>query len=125
MHIKSYEQFKKDGGMDVTVPKVRLVHKPKVSEVNLNVSDEKLIEIGKKGIKNADGTTRGPLALDLTFINTIQKYFEKIGRNPTDIELESISQTWSEHCKHTIFADPIDDVKDGLYKTYKPKTMLT
>ena len=25
-------------------------------------------------------------------------------RNPTDIELESIAQTWSEHCKHTIFA---------------------
>ncbi|MEO6508527.1 MAG: phosphoribosylformylglycinamidine synthase subunit PurL, partial [Patescibacteria group bacterium] len=37
---------------------------------------------------------------------------------PTDIELESLAQTWSEHCKHTIFADPIDEVKEGLYKTY-------
>lgn len=40
----------------------------------------------------------------------------------TDIELESLAQTWSEHCKHTIFANPIKDgmnyIKDGLYKTY-------
>jgi phosphoribosylformylglycinamidine synthase len=29
-----------------------------------------------------------------------------------------LAQTWSEHCKHTIFANPIDEIKDGLYKTY-------
>ena len=35
------------------------------------------------------------------------------------MELESLAQTWSEHCKHTIFASPMDDdVPDGLYKTY-------
>lgn len=51
-------------------------------------------------------------------MKTIQAHFKKLKRNPTDIELESLAQTWSEHCKHTIFADPIDDIKDGLFKTY-------
>src|SRR3989338_4288414 len=38
--------------------------------------------------------------------------------NANEIEIEALAQTWSEHCKHTIFANPIDDIKDGLYKTY-------
>lgn len=61
---------------------------------------------------------RGPLALDLTYMKAIQKYFLQQGRNPTDVELEVLAQTWSEHCRHTIFADPIDNDKDGLFKTY-------
>ncbi len=117
-HIKSYQQFLKDGGMDLFVPKVDIKHQPKVIEINLNISDEELAKIGKNGIQNQDGTTRGPLALDLSFMKTIQKYFKKLGRSPTDIELESLAQTWSEHCKHTIFNDPIDNIKNGLYKTY-------
>ena len=44
---------------------------------------------------------------------------QKNGRKPTDVELESLAQTWSEHCKHTIFASAMDDdVPAGLYKTY-------
>lgn len=117
-HIKSYRDFVEDGGMDVIVPKVNLDEKPKVSIVDLEVSDEELIKIGKSGIQNEDGTRRGPLALDLIYMKTIQRYFKNLGRKPTDIELESLAQTWSEHCKHTIFADPIDEIKDGLYKTY-------
>lgn len=120
-HIKNYSQYVKDGGMDVIVPKVKIVHKPSVSEVNLNVSDEELATIGKQGIANPDGTRRGPLALDLMYMKTIQAYFKKLKRNPTDIELESLAQTWSEHCKHTIFADPMDEVTDGLFKTYIKK----
>src|SRR6185369_5630732 len=118
LSIKSYQEFQKDGGMDMIVPKVVLKHTPQISEVNLTVTDAELTKIGKQGIANPDGTRRGPLALDLTFMKTIQTYFKKLGRNPYDIELESIAQTWSEHCKHTIFADPIDEIKEGLYKTY-------
>jgi phosphoribosylformylglycinamidine synthase len=118
IQIKNYVQFKKDRGMDKIAPSVTLKIKPKTDIVNLDVSDRELIKIGKMGIENSDGSRRGPLALDLTYMKTIQKYFQKQGRMPTDIELESIAQTWSEHCKHTIFADPIDDIKDGLFKTY-------
>lgn len=104
--------------LKTVVPKVKLTSKGQVSSVSLAVSDEELIEIGKKGIKNSDGTRRGPLALDLSYMKAIQAYFLKKKRNPTDIELESIAQTWSEHCKHTIFADPLDELKSGLFKTY-------
>src|SRR5579859_2187961 len=117
-HIKSRKQFERDGGMDVVVPSVKLTKKPAADEVDLDIPDEELTKIGKAGIANPDGTRRGPLALDLTFMKTIQAYFKKQKRKPTDIELESLAQTWSEHCKHTIFADPMDEIKDGLYKTF-------
>lgn len=116
-NIKNVKQFISDGGMDFIVPKVKLIKKPTVSKISLNLSDEELIKIGKLGIKNSDGTRRGPLALDLLFMKTIRNYFKKQKRQPTDIELESLAQTWSEHCKHTIFADPIDEIKDGLFKS--------
>ncbi|MEK7448468.1 MAG: phosphoribosylformylglycinamidine synthase subunit PurS, partial [Planctomycetota bacterium] len=40
------------------------------------------------------------LALDLKEMQTVKDYFTGQKRNPTDIELETIAQTWSEHCKH-------------------------
>ncbi len=64
---------------------------------------------------------RGPLALSLEELKAIRDYFKRRNRRPTDIELEMLAQTWSEHCKHTIFNDPIDELKDGLYKTYIKK----
>ena len=59
-------------------------------------------------------------ALDMLSMNVIKDYFyNEEKREPTDIELESIAQTWSEHCKHTIFASSIDDdTPEGIYKTY-------
>lgn len=122
VHIKNLGEFKNDRGMDKIVPKVNLNEKIVIDNVNLNVSDEELIKIGKLGIQNKDGSRRGPLALDLTYMKTIQTYFKKQKRNPTDIELESIAQTWSEHCKHTIFADPIDDIKEGLFNAFIKKS---
>ena len=117
IHVKSGEQFKKDGGMDVIVPQVKLTQSPEVKKIDLEVDDEALAIIGKAGIANDDGTRRGPLALDLSYMSAIQTYFRDQKRAPTDLELESIAQTWSEHCKHTIFADPLDDIKEGLYKS--------
>ena len=34
---------------------------------------------------------------------TIMGYFQGQGRNPTDVELETLAQTWSEHCVHKTF----------------------
>ena len=45
----------------------------------------------------------GQLFLNLDEMKAIQKYFKKIERNPTDCELETIAQTWSEHCYHKTF----------------------
>lgn len=118
VHVYSKEDIERDGGMDVVVPKVDLHHEPQVDEVDLDLTDEELQKLGKQGIPNEDGTRRGPLALDLDYLHTIQEHFKKLGRNPTDVELESLAQTWSEHCKHTIFAACMDDIKDGIYKHY-------
>ncbi len=117
--VKNRETFLRDNGMGVSIPKVRIDQQPKVDLVDLiNASDNKLATIGKQGIANPDGTRRGPLALDPTYMIAIRDYFVEQGRNPTDLELESIAQTWSEHCKHTIFANPMDDFEEGLYKRF-------
>ncbi|WP_265015967.1 AIR synthase-related protein [Wolbachia endosymbiont (group A) of Anoplius nigerrimus] len=81
--------------------------------VYLNVSDQELEKISRDGI---DGN--GTLGLSLAAMKAIKDYFKKLGRNPYDIELESLAQTWSEHCKHNIFCSPIDEIKDGLYAHY-------
>ncbi|TWT30910.1 phosphoribosylformylglycinamidine synthase subunit PurL [Blastopirellula retiformator] len=49
----------------------------------------------------------GQLYLTLVEMQTIQKYFVELGRDPTDIELESVAQTWSEHCSHKTLAGRI------------------
>ncbi|MFH1228567.1 MAG: phosphoribosylformylglycinamidine synthase subunit PurL [Planctomycetota bacterium] len=40
------------------------------------------------------------LSLEDKEMETIQAHYNKLGRNPTEVELETIAQTWSEHCKH-------------------------
>ncbi|MDR0291272.1 MAG: phosphoribosylformylglycinamidine synthase subunit PurL [Elusimicrobium sp.] len=42
-----------------------------------------------------------------------QKYFKSAGRAPLYAELETIAQTWSEHCKHKTFNGPVEFIKDG------------
>ncbi|HHT9126511.1 MAG TPA: phosphoribosylformylglycinamidine synthase subunit PurL [Candidatus Brocadiia bacterium] len=56
----------------------------------LDARDEELQEISLKG----------QLSLTVEEMKAIQAYFANIGRNPTDVELETIAQTWSEHCIH-------------------------
>jgi len=40
------------------------------------------------------------LFLNLEEMRTIQAHFRSLKREPTDIELEMLAQTWSEHCSH-------------------------
>ncbi len=126
VHIKSKEEYLGQNGMDVIFPQVKLGAVPPVDIVDiLSMDDQELVKTGKEGIANADGTRRGPLALDLSYMKAIVDHFRAKGRNPRDIELETLAQTWSEHCKHTIFADSIDDIKDGLYKHYIKRATQT
>jgi phosphoribosylformylglycinamidine synthase len=67
-------------------------------------------------------------ALDLAEMRAIQNYFVKEQRDPTDVEFETIAQTWSEHCVHKTFKAKIDirysndesrmSNIDSLIKTY-------
>ena len=63
----------------------------------LKASDRKLLDL----------SARGQLFLNLNEMRAIKKYFKDLGRNPTDCELETIAQTWSEHCYHKTFRGKI------------------
>ena len=47
-------------------------------------------------------------ALDLAEMQAIQNYFSNEQRDPTDVEFETIAQTWSEHCVHKTFKAKIE-----------------
>ena len=64
----------------------------------LNADDDQLLSISQSG----------QLYLSLQEMKAVQKYFTTLGRNPTDVELETIAQTWSEHCMHKTFRGMID-----------------
>ena len=77
------------------------------------------------------------LALSLAEMRAIRDYYAApatvslraargLGREATDVELEMIAQTWSEHCKHKIFNAEIEyregeappELIDSLFKTF-------
>lgn len=65
------------------------------------------------------------LSLSRADMQVVHQIFQEEGRDPTDVELEVIAQTWSEHCKHRIFnakithtIDGKEEIVDSLYKTY-------
>ncbi len=79
-----------------------------------NASDRKLLDISKQG----------QLFLNLAEMRRIKDYFKKIKRNPSDCELETIAQTWSEHCWHKTFRGKIKyrekvRVEDRGYRVQK------
>jgi phosphoribosylformylglycinamidine synthase II len=52
-------------------------------------------------------------------MEAVVAHFRGLGRNPTDAEMESIGQTWSEHCVHKTFKARFDydgQVIDNLLK---------
>ncbi len=52
-------------------------------------------------------STDGDLFLNLTEMKAIQDYYRKLQREPRDVELEMIAQTWSEHCVHKTFGSDV------------------
>jgi phosphoribosylformylglycinamidine synthase len=110
----------------ITVPKVTSVADHRVTVLDLDVSDEALMNISREKV----------LALSLDEMRAIRDYYERsdfaaqrrslgLGREITDCELEVLAQTWSEHCKHKIFNATIDYREPGgdrliksLFKTY-------
>jgi phosphoribosylformylglycinamidine synthase subunit PurSL len=98
-----------------------------VREISLDLASHELAALSKEMM----------LALDVAEMNAIQAHYQRDAIRearaarglpvwPTDIELEILAQTWSEHCKHKIFAATIDYTDadgntrtiDSLFKTY-------
>ena len=101
----SYAQ-QKQGTWDIEayVPEVRLETDRTVETVNLDLSDDALLELSRKKV----------LALNLAEMKAIVQHYQDkttqyarqevgLGKEPTDCELEILGQTWSEHCKHKEF----------------------
>ena len=64
------------------------------------------------------------LCLSLNEMKAIQAYFKREKRSPTDVELQTIAQTWSEHCYHKTFKGKIhiaNEEIDSLFKTFIAK----
>ena len=86
-------------------------------EINLqDASDEQLTKLSNElGI-----------GLNLAEMKLVREYFTKRNRNPTDVELQTIGQTWSEHCCHKTFKGRIrfnGKEINSLFKTYIAKVV--
>ena len=64
-------------------------------------------------------SVEGQLYLSLEEMRAIQAQFRSLGRDPTDAELETLAQTWSEHCSHKTLAGPISYLGPEGPRQYK------
>ncbi len=130
--VKSAEEMKTAGGEPLLgLPIVTERSDPEVHTVSLDVSDADLAALSRDRM----------LALELHEMKAIQAHYRDpivrakreaagLPADPTDIELEILAQTWSEHCKHKIFNAVIDYTDeqgetrriDSLFKTYVKAT---
>lgn len=92
-----------------TVPEVQLGGETKVETISLDLEPRELERMSRDRC----------WALTLQELQTIKGYFSRpevitererhgLGKDPTDVEMEILAQTWSEHCKHKIFGAEID-----------------
>ncbi len=103
--IYSAEDIAASGKIEPSFPKVTEAFEPNVEFFNLNdLDDDELLELSSHRV----------LALTIEEMKIIRDYFNRedvrakrrslgLVPEPTDIELECLGQTWSEHCKHKIF----------------------
>ncbi len=86
---------------------------PIVEQVDVRQSsDEDLLKLSRER----------RLSLDLAEMQVIRTYYQKENRTASDIELEMLAQTWSEHCVHKTFKADITTTDgqtiNGLLKSY-------
>ena len=114
--VASPAEFSKKGGIALPPPIAGETEEITIKEFDLDVPDAELIRISSDGI----------LSLNLDEMHAIRDYFRRestvrsrdsIGLcdKPSDVELEALAQTWSEHCKHKIFNATITyEDEDGI-----------
>ncbi|MEK7518170.1 MAG: AIR synthase-related protein [Patescibacteria group bacterium] len=76
---------------------------PKTLIVRGSPGETSIISIRRVGDEKLMFLSKDKLFLNLSEMKVIQKYFNKLKRDPTDCELETIAQTWSEHSGHKTF----------------------
>ena len=125
------EMARLDGALLLGLPVVTERSDPEVHAIDLDIPEPKLAALSRDRM----------LALELHEMKAIQAYYRDpavrarraaagLPEQPTDIELEIIAQTWSEHCKHKIFNAEIEYTDengdkrtvDSIFKTYVKAT---
>ena len=86
---------------------------PHIKPYELNLVHLPIRDLDEQGLVNL--SKEKDLFLNAVEMKTIQDYFKRIGREPTDIELEAIAQTWSEHCVHKTLKSKVDMEIDGQH----------
>jgi phosphoribosylformylglycinamidine synthase len=132
IQIHTRDEWMKIHATDFPAPVVIDTHTaPLMREIDLQVSDDALLAISRDRM----------LALSLDEMKCIKEYFVRpkvidkrkslgIPACITNVELEVLAQTWSEHCKHKIFNADITYTEVGrrpvelksLFKNYIQKT---
>jgi phosphoribosylformylglycinamidine synthase len=119
--IRSKEEWKGSPGIPAASRKVASQHKPETRAVDLPDDDAGLARLSEEKI----------LALTIPEMRAIQAYYAAPATRerramaglppaPTDVELEVLAQTWSEHCKHKIFAADVEYTDhEGVTRTIK------
>lgn len=99
-------------GAPLTIPPpVAVGSPPPTATVALPKQPEELEKLSRERL----------LALTAEEMLIIEKHFSSLGRQPSEVELEALAQTWSEHCKHKIFNDTIEyegERVESLFRTY-------
>ncbi len=85
---------------------LHLEHLTLGSETRFELVTVRLRDLDEAGLMRLSKT--GQLSLSLAEMKTIQAHYQSLGRDPTDIELETLAQTWSEHCSHKTLKGQID-----------------
>ncbi|MBU4487055.1 MAG: phosphoribosylformylglycinamidine synthase, partial [Candidatus Delongbacteria bacterium] len=93
---------------------MELLEKPQSLLVNLELQKTALIPIGNMSDKELIELSDYKLFLNLNEMRTIQNYFKNLDRDAYDVELETLAQTWSEHCGHKTFKAKV--ILDGVEK---------
>lgn len=126
--VKSAADMAQLGGQSLLgLPIVTERGEATVHEIDLDISDAELMALSRERM----------LALELAELKAIRAYYNSertramrsalgLPMRPTDIEIECLAQTWSEHCKHKIFNARVEYVDeygrsetiDSLFKTY-------
>jgi len=101
----------------------RLVREPPVTLLITGTSGSiQRVPIRVLGNKGLMELSKDKLFLNLEEMLVIQEHFRTIDRDPTDAELETLAQTWSEHCGHKTFNARLfvnDCEKPALYTRLK------
>jgi phosphoribosylformylglycinamidine synthase len=132
VRIHTREEWLKIHAKDFPAPVVIDTHTaPLFKEIDILGTDESLMAISRDGM----------LALSLDEMKCIREHFSRsevidnrkksgVPASITNVELEILAQTWSEHCKHKIFNADITYTEEGrlpvvissLFKNYIQKT---